>query len=380
MAENLVINGLNLDTTKTDENTAIQPVTMNEVTEFTNKYKAELRELPEVQSLMSSINVVEPTSIIEFGADSAQNVTKISDSLLNSIKAVNQEDAGEVLVQLTKIMDKFDLADFEKTKEPGIIEKMFKKVKNSVDVMLQKYDTLGKEVEQVYMILKRYEVELQKDSDNLRTLYNANIDYYRQLEKYIVAGEMAIEELDTVHIPKYEEIAKSKNDSMDINNLNTLRQCRDMLDSRVYDLKLAENVALQSMPMIQSMQRSNFDLSRTIKSSFIITLPIFRQCLIQAVQLKRQELMAKNVDALRETTNELLVRNAKNTAQQGVMMANMAGRGAVDIDKLEESFNTIVNGIKEAKLEQQKNAENRAVNAKKLEDFKYKALTDKHLD
>lgn len=375
---NLVMNGLNIDMTKTEE-TGLQPVTLNEVTEFTKNYKNELRTKQEVQDLMKKIEVTQPNSILEFGASSADNVTKISDSLLNSIKAVNQEEAGEVLVQLTKIMDKFNIADFEKTKEPGFIEKMFKKVKNSVDAMLQRYDSLGKEVDQVYMILKKYENQLQKDTQNLQQLYEANIEYYKQLEQYIVAGEMAIEELDNEHIPAFEKQAIESNDGIAQNNLQLLKQCRDMLDSRIYDLRLAENVALQSMPMIQSMQRGNFDLARTIKSSFIITLPIFRQCLIQAVQLKRQELMAKNVDALRETTNELLVRNAQNTAKQGVMMANMAGRGAVDIEKLEESFTTIVNGIKEAKLEQERNATQRKLNTERLEEFKYKALTHQNL-
>lgn len=375
---NLVMNGLNIDMTKTEE-TSLQPVTLNEVTEFTKNYKNELRTKQEVQDLMKKIEVTQPNSILEFGASSADNVTKISDSLLNSIKAVNQEEAGEVLVQLTKIMDKFNIADFEKTKEPGFIEKMFKKVKNSVDAMLQRYDSLGKEVDQVYMILKKYENQLQKDTQNLQQLYEANIEYYKQLEQYIVAGEMAIEELDNEHIPAFEKQAIESNDGIAQNNLQLLKQCRDMLDSRIYDLRLAENVALQSMPMIQSMQRGNFDLARTIKSSFIITLPIFRQCLIQAVQLKRQELMAKNVDALRETTNELLVRNAQNTAKQGVMMANMAGRGAVDIEKLEESFTTIVNGIKEAKLEQERNATQRKQNTERLEEFKYKALTHQNL-
>lgn len=375
---NLVMDGLNLNVTKSDsEQTSLQPVTENEVVEFTNKYKMQLKEEQETQQLLSQINVVDTNSIISFGSASAQNVTKVSDSLLHSIKAVNQEQAGEVLVQLTKIMDKFDITEFEKTKEPGFIEKMFKKVKNSVDLMLQKYDTLGKEVDQIYMILKKYQNELEKDNKNLKLLQEANVQYYQQLERYIVAGEMAIEELDNEHIPAYEKMILESDDPMAKTNLDKLKDCRDMLDSRIYDLRLAENVAIQSMPMIASMQRGNFDLARTIESAFIITLPIFRQCLIQAVQLKRKELMAKNIEALRETTNELIVRNAENTAKQGIMMANMAGRGAVDIDKLEESFTTIVNGIKEAKMEQEKNALTRSENTKRLEEFKFKALTGK---
>ena len=150
-----------------------------------------------------------------------------------------------------------------------------------------------------------------------------------------------------------------------------------MLDQRVYDLKIAEGVALQSLPMIQQMQMGNFDLVRTIKSSFIITLPIFKQCLIQAIMLKRQELMSKNVEAVRQTTNELLVKNAQNTSRQAIELSKMSGRGAVDLDKLEQSFQTIMQGIGEAKKVQEQNRVERQKGSQKLEELKYKALTQK---
>lgn len=376
--QEVLLGGLNLNLDKPEEtSTSLAPITANEVQEFTQSYKMQLRQDPQVQALVNTINVTDTQSILVFGQQASEAITGVSDRLLNSVRAVDQEQAGEILMQLTKIMNKFDMKEFSNTKEPGFFDKIFKKVKNSVDAMLSKYETMGSEVDKIYMTLKRYEADVMNESKQLSDLYKANIAYYQELERYIVAGEMALEELDTKHLPMYEQQAMNSQDAMMQQNYNTLKICRDMVDQRVYDLKIAENVALQSLPMIQQMQMGNFDLVRTIKSSFITTLPIFKQCLIQAVMLKRQEIMAKNIEAVRQTTNELLVRNAQNTSKQAIELSKMAGKGAVDLDKLEESFQTIMQGIQETKKVQEQNAIERKQGSAKLEELKYKALTQK---
>lgn len=376
--QQVILGGLNLNLDKPEEQTtALTAVTSNEIQAFTNNYKMRLRQDQQVQNLVSTLNVTDTQSILQFGQQASEAITGVSDRILNSVKAVDQEEAGEILNQLTKIMNKFDMQEFQNTKEPGFFDKLFKKVKNSVEAMLSKYETMGSEVDKIYMTLKRYETDIMSESKQLSALYQANIAYYQELEKHIVAGEMILEELDNIHLPQYEKNALESQDGMMQQNFNTLKICRDMIDQRVYDLKIAENVSLQSLPMIQQMQMGNFDLVRTIKSSFITTLPIFKNCLIQAVMLKRQELMAKNIEAVRQTTNELLVRNAQNTSKQAIELSRMAGRGAVDLDKLEQSFQIIMQGIQETKKVQEQNAVERQKGSVKLEELKYKSLTQK---
>ena len=351
--EQTILGGLNFDNTEA-QNGELVVASKNEVQAFTDKYKMELRKDPQVQQLTNEINVTDMNSVLVFGEKSANGINSI--------------------------MKNLDIDEFQNQKDPNFFEKVFKKVKNSVEAMLSKYDSMGKEVQDVYMILKRYEAEIMQEGKNLNELYAMNVQYYQELEKYIVAGELALEELDTVHIPKYEKEAMESGDSLAQQNLNTLKMCRDMVDSRIYDLRMAEGVAIQSLPMIQSMQRGNFDLIRTIKSSFIVTLPIFKQCLINAVSLKRQELMAKNIDAIRNTTNELIQRNAQAVSRQSVELAKMSGRGALDIDALKNSFNTIMQGIEETKRVQEENRVYRENGTKELEAMKYKALTQKDVN
>ena len=334
-------------------------------------YKQSLRTMPEVQNLTSEIEVQNPNSIILFGQKASEEISKVSDELLNSMRTVKSEEASEMLVALTKIMEKFDISEIENIKGEGnsIASKIFKNIGNTVAKLFQKYDTLGLEVDQVHGLLKKYEMDIKEANVNLKRLADANVHFYRELEKYIVAGEMAIEEIDSY----INQISGNYNMTEEERNMQVqkLEMCKDMLAQRVYDLQIAENVAIQAAPMIQTIQMSNFNLMRKINSSFIVTLPIFKQCLAQAVILKRQEIQAKSIKQLDDKTNELIMRNSQNTARQSVEIAKMASGSSVAISTLEKSFETIMKGIEDTKAIQESNRIQRIENSAKLERIKH---------
>ncbi|MCM1381880.1 MAG: toxic anion resistance protein, partial [Muribaculaceae bacterium] len=132
-------------------------------------------------------------------------------------------------------------------------------------------------------------------------------------------------------------------------DLQTLEQTRQVFEQRVMDLKIAENVAMQTVPMLKSMQFSNLNLIRKINSAFIITMPVFKQSLAQAVMLKRQRVQAEAMQALDEKTNELLLKNAQNTVAQTKLTTQLASGSSIKVDTLEETWRTIVEGIDETK-------------------------------
>ena len=334
-----------------------------------SEYKQRLRGMKEVQDLTSEVEIQNPNSIVMFGQKASENISKVSDELLKSMKAVKSEEASEMLVNLTKIMDKFDVKELEGAEKQSMFSKIMKGVGNSVAKLFQKYDTMGYEVEKVYVLLKKYENDIRESNANLKKLYDANLHYYQLLEKYIVAGELALEEID-VYIQQI-----SMNTAMNQEEKHMLTQkleiSKEMLSQRVYDLQIAENVAIQAAPMIQTIQMSNFNLMRKINSSFIVTLPIFKQCLAQAVILKRQEIQAKSIKQLDDKTNELIMRNAQNTARQSVEIAKMASGSSVAISTLEKSFETIMKGIEDTKSIQEANRVQRVENSAKLEQIKH---------
>lgn len=334
-----------------------------------SEYKQRLRGMKEVQDLTNEVEIQNPNSIIMFGQNASENISKVSDQLLNSMKAVKAEEASEMLINLTKIMDKFDVKELEGSEKPSVLSKLIKGVGNSVAKLFQKYDAMGYEVEKVYVLLKKYENDIRESNANLKKLYDANLHFYQLLEKYIVAGELALEEIE-VYISQI-----SMNNTMNQEEKQMLMQkleiSKEMLSQRVYDLQIAENVAIQAAPMIQTIQMSNFNLMRKINSSFIVTLPIFKQCLAQAVILKRQEIQAKSIKQLDDKTNELIMRNAQNTARQSVEIAKMASGSSVAIATLEKSFETIMKGIEDTKAIQEANRIERIENSAKLERIKH---------
>lgn len=334
-----------------------------------NEIMAKVQESPEVRSIVRQINVEDVSSIMTFGKNTAEEVSRFSDAILHSMQSTKVEDSGELLIQLNKIMDKFDIKDFE-DKPPGFLEKIFSKAKNSVDALFHKYNSMGDEVDKVFVTLKKYEAEINVANKHLEDMFIKNTEYYEQLGQYIYAGQVVLAELKNNIIPTAQAKANQTDNRPDQMNVNNLLQVQDIMEQRIYDLQLAENVAIQSMPTIKSIEYGNYNLVRKINSAFVITMPIFKQCLVQAIMLKRQSVQAKAMSALDEKTNELLLRNAENTALQSKMVARLASGSSVSIETLEKSWQTIVKGIDETKAIQEEMRQKRLDGTKRLEILK----------
>jgi len=143
-----------------------------------------------------------------------------------------------------------------------------------------------------------------------------------------------------------------------------------MLEQRTQDLRTAENIAMQSIPMIKTMEYSNMNLVRKINSAFIVTLPVFKQALAQAIMLKRQKIQAEAMSELDKKTNEMLIKNAKNTVEQSKMTAKLASGSSIKIDTLEKTWRTIVNGIDETRAIQENARKQRIDDAARLDQIK----------
>lgn len=340
-----------------------------DITKQTTAVVEKVKNSPEVQALVQQIDLNNTQSLMTFGSRSAEEVSKFADSILRSMEQTKSEDAGKMIVQLKTIMDKFDLKDFEKT-NPGLLDRLFNRAKNQIESIFRKYHSMGDEVDGVFVQLRQYESEINRTNDNLDEMFDRNLAYYEDLQKYIVAGEMASHELANSLIPEWEKKALQSGDRYDQVTVQNLQQAKEMIDQRVYDLRLAENIALQSMPMIKSIQYGNYNLVRKINSAFVITLPIFKQNLAQAIMLKRQAVQAKALKALDDTTNELLIRNAENTALQTKATAQLASGSFVQIETLQKTWETIMQGIEETKQIQIDGQRKRQEDTLKLEEFK----------
>ena len=207
---------------------------------------------------------------------------------------------------------------------------------------------MGEDIDKIYVQLRQYETEIKQSNRTLAQMFDANVGYYHELVKYILAGEQGCKEIAEYIDAKQKEMDETGDRSIQF-EIQTLQQAQTMLEQRTQDLRMAENVAMQSIPMIKTMEFSNMNLVRKINSAFIITLPIFKQTLAQAIMLKRQRIQAESMAALDEKTNEMLIKNARNSAEQAKLTAQLASGSSVKIETLETTWRTIVNGIEETR-------------------------------
>lgn len=306
----------------------------------------ELVNSAEVDRIVSTIEIYNLDTIVSFGAEVADEISKASDVVLNSMNMSQLDDTSEMMKALAKIMEQFDIEEIKDN--PGLFGKLFGNLKKQLDKILAKYHTMGEEVDKIYVQLKGYESEIKQSNRKLSTMFDANVNYYHELVKYILAGEQACKEIEAYIAQRQQDMETTGDQSIQF-ELTTLNQALLMMEQRTQDLRTAENVAMQSIPMIKTMEFSNYNLVRKINSAFIITLPVFKQALAQAILLKRQKLQAESMAALDKKTNEMLIKNAQNNMEISKQTAKLASGSSIQIETLETTWRTITTGIEETR-------------------------------
>lgn len=330
----------------------------------------------EVDRIVSTIEIDNMDSIVSFGAEVAGEISRASDVVLNSMNMSQLDDTSEMLNTLAKIMDRFDIDEIKE--KPGLFGKLFGNLKKQLDKILEKYHTMGDEVDKIYVQLKGYEAEIKQSNRKLNTLFEANVNYYHELVKYILAGEQACKELEEYIAQRQQAMETSGDQSIQF-ELTSLNQALMMMEQRTQDLRVAENVAMQSIPMIKTMEFSNYNLVRKINSAFIITLPVFKQALAQAILLKRQKIQAESVAALDKKTNEMLIKNAQNNVDISKATAKLASGSSIQIETLEKTWRTITSGIEETKRIQEDARKKRIEDQTRLEAIKQDFAKQYHM-
>ncbi len=354
-------------TTTADTKNEIEVVETYDIVEDRQQMNQMLVGSQEVDNIVSTIEIDNLETIVSFGAEVAEEISKASDVVLNNVNMSQLDDSSEMLNALARVMEKFDIDELQEN--PSLFNKLFGNMRKQLDKILDKYHTMGDEVDKIYVELRKYESEIKQSNRNLNTMFEANVNYYHELVKYILAGEQGCKEIEA-YIAQRESDMQTTGDTSIQFEITSLNQALMMLEQRTQDLRTAESVAMQSIPMIKAMEFSNMNLVRKINSAFIITLPVFKQALAQAIMLKRQKIQADAMSALDAKTNEMLIRNAQNTVEQTKLTTAMAAGSSIKIETLETTWRTIVDGINETRQIQNDAQQKRKEDQARLENIK----------
>ena len=349
------------------EKNEIEEVKQYDIVADRQQLNTTLTNSKEVDDIVSTIEVYNLDTIVSFGSEVAEEISRASDVVLNNTNMSQLDDSSELLNTLTKIMNQFDIDELKEN--PGLFGKLFGNLRKQLDKIIDKYHTMGDEVDKIYVQLKKYEAEIRQSNRKLDEMFQANVNYYHELVKYILAGEQGCKEIENYIAERQADMETTGDQSIQF-EITSLNQSLMMLEQRTQDLRTAENVAMQSIPMIKTMEFSNMNLVRKINSAFIITLPVFKQALAQTIMLKRQRVQAEAMSALDQKTNELLMRNARNTVEQSKLTAQLASGSSIKTETLENTWKTIVNGIDETRPIQENARKQRIEDQARLETIK----------
>lgn len=325
---------------------------------FNDKYEIDLRESEEVKTILEEININSIDNILKFGSASSKSVTEISDGLLYSLKNYYEIDINEVLNKLDKVINEFDFDELKESKKSNFFKQIFKKNKYKLDKQISKYTVIVDEVDKSYFILKKYEITLSDQLKKMNMLYESNFEYCSNLENYIAASGIILENLD-------KELSLEVEKTQSYEKVGFLKENKEILEQRIYDLKITRNVSLQNIALMEQIQNYNFDLINLIKSSLIITLPIFKRCLTNSIILKKQEILSIGINNVQKSTNKFFMKNKVRTSKNNLKIIE----NQTDLYSL---YKKIMCGIEECKKIKEESKTNIEDGFFKLEDLKEK--------
>ncbi|NPA51142.1 MAG: toxic anion resistance protein [Epsilonproteobacteria bacterium] len=324
----------------------------NEIVEVTDEEKAAL------EKALQEINIKDRNSIILFGSKAQEKLDEISNRMLEGVKNKDTGKTGELLSNMVAAIRGFDIDELNPNDQLSWWQKLLG-FTSPVTKFVQKYEDVKSQIETISDELEKHKSKLITDITALEKLYEANLDYFRQLELYIKAGEMKLKELEEKIIPEFEERAKS-NDMLAIQELKEIRDFRDDLERRVHDLKLSRQVAMQALPSIRLIQENDKSLINKINSTLVNTIPLWKNQLAQTITIFRSHEAAKAIKSANDLTNDLLEANAEALKEANKDIRKEMERGVFDIESIKKANQTLIETLNESLQIAQQGKEARA--------------------
>jgi len=299
-------------------------------------------EVTALQDALNELDITDRKSIIYFGSSAQEKLDDISNRMIDGVQNKDIGAAGAALNEMVASIRGFDMDEFNPNRKLAWWQSLFGVTKPLVK-FIQEYEDVRDQIDNISNSLEKHKSQLMTDIVSLDKLYDANLDYFRNLELYIKAGETKLEELEESIVPEYEaKVRDSDDDMMAIQELKEIRGFRDELERRVHDLRLSRQVTMQSLPSIRLIQENDKSLISKITSTLVNTVPLWRNQLAQTVTIFRSHDTANAVKDAADLTNELLEKNAEGLREANAEVRKQMERGIFDIESIKKANETFI--------------------------------------
>ena len=294
-----------------------------------------------VNDFAAQIDLTNTQMVLQFAAGSQKKIADFSETALNNVRT---KDMGEVGQMLTDVVA--ELKSFEEEEEKGFLG-IFKKGGNKLSNMKAKYDKAEVNINKICKAMEGHQITLLKDVAMLDKMYELNLNYFKELSMYILAGKQKLEEAKSVELPKLLEKAQMSNLPEDTQAAKDFAAQIDRFEKKIYDLELTRAVSLQMAPQIRLIQTNDTAMSEKIQSTLVNTIPLWKSQMVIAIGLEHSTDAAKAQREVSDMTNALLKKNAETLKMATIETAKESERGIVDIETITATNQTLISTLDE---------------------------------
>lgn len=326
-----------------------------------------------VAEYASRVNISDVNGVISYGADAQKNISDFSVSVLEKVKTYELGDVGNSLKELTTALNTVD-EDASKG-----LRKLFKKTKNTIVSLKANYAKAESNVNRIEKDLRKHQDVLVKDIDMFQKMYDMNLDYYKQLTLYILAGKQVVEQEKNGKLKELSDRAQATQTQEDIQAYNDYADLLNRFEKKIADLEITRMISMQTAPEVRMLQNNNRELMEKLQSSLVNTIPLWRNQLVLSLGYEHSKQALTAQSALTDKTNELLKKNSEMLKMNSVATAKEAERSIVDMETLKICNENLISSINDVVKVHEEGAKKRAQAHEqlvKMENDLKKALLD----
>lgn len=284
-----------------------------------------------VADFAARIDIENTNQILQYGAGTQKKMADFSDAALANVKTQELGEAGDLIAEVVG-----ELRDFDATEEKGIFG-FFKKQSNKIEAMKNRYAKAEVNVQKIVDSLQEHQIRLMKDSAMLDKMYQQNLNYYKELTMYILAGKKKLEEVRNGRLSQLETKAQISGSAQDAQEAKDLDSKCNRFEKKLHDLELTRTISMQTAPQIRLVQNNDTTMVEKIQTTIVNTIPLWKSQMVLALGIAHSTEAANAQRKVTDLTNELLKKNAEALHMASVETAKESERGIVDIETLKKT-------------------------------------------
>ena len=296
-----------------------------------------------VLDFADKIDLTNSGVVLQYGAAAQKNIANFSESTLNAVRTKDMGELGDMVTSLLGELKGFSAEEEEKKGFFG----MFKKASNNLQNMKIKYEKAEANVDRIAEQLEQHQMVLMKDAALLDQMYDKNLEYFKQLSMYILAGEKKLADERATTLQELYAKAQASGLPEDAQAANDYASLCDRFEKKLYDLKLTRQISIQMGPQIRMIQNNDTLMTEKIQTSLVNTIPLWKSQMVLALGINHSKQAMEAQRAVSDMTNELLKKNADMLKVATIETAKESERGIVDIETLQHTNESLISTLDE---------------------------------